>query len=706
MTAVTNTDLENAKQDVDHIADIANSLELTATDRLGNTKQTMTGLLADLNAAAAVSQTQENRAAAEAARVAAETASDAALAAQLIYASAAAGDSATTAGQYYYVVSSSSVNTLELWLHNGSGGSDTGKRFAAADAFKGIVETTGTTDLLTTRTTVSAGRIQVPAAPTTKPAYLETISVRFTTANAPAYISVYVFEFISGVQYQVTKEYRFVVTPGVTTFTAGVDFDPYLLPVGSLIGAKVLTGGQTNIDSRSETAAGNCKVFNSADVTGVGTTPSLNTVDLTSTQFLPMISYTTVHFDKIFQDNFASIIPDVMADNLASKTGVAMTIRGKTSINRTFFRGTATPSGWNLGGGTVNDGVTFATPGNSAFARYDTNASLNYGGAAAKFTVTDTAAKFGIGFAPQGSDAGGYVEIDGTANTLTFMQWVAIGSAPASLAAFGKQVSIPALVSGRSYTLTCRRRGLANEAVLIDSVTQEAITLASPYTASTHDQFNGKAGFLHRAGSANGVNCTYFERFAMFEKPKIIVLGDSNAWAGSIGPNFSQNKPLEWKQAWPYLLDAARGRGDVLNASRPGENSTGLASRLTLDLNLWSPDFVVLPIGTNDSVQATWRTNMQTVINAVLARGATPVMCTLPPRTTSQTFINALNVDILANFFGDYPILDMAWAVSASNDRVTWNASFDVGDHVHMNVGGHAAVYNQLKIDAPFLLVD
>jgi hypothetical protein len=44
MPAITTTDLNNAKVDVDHIADIANSTNPTATDRMGNVKQTISGI--------------------------------------------------------------------------------------------------------------------------------------------------------------------------------------------------------------------------------------------------------------------------------------------------------------------------------------------------------------------------------------------------------------------------------------------------------------------------------------------------------------------------------------------------------------------------------------------------------------------------------------------------------------------------------------
>lgn len=50
MPAITIPDLNRAKQDVDHIADVATSLVLTVTDRLGNIKQTVRGAVNTLAA--------------------------------------------------------------------------------------------------------------------------------------------------------------------------------------------------------------------------------------------------------------------------------------------------------------------------------------------------------------------------------------------------------------------------------------------------------------------------------------------------------------------------------------------------------------------------------------------------------------------------------------------------------------------------------
>ncbi len=50
MTAISITDLNNAKTDVDHIASISTSLALTATDRLGNVKDTLAGAMFKVSA--------------------------------------------------------------------------------------------------------------------------------------------------------------------------------------------------------------------------------------------------------------------------------------------------------------------------------------------------------------------------------------------------------------------------------------------------------------------------------------------------------------------------------------------------------------------------------------------------------------------------------------------------------------------------------
>jgi len=115
MPAITITDLENAKLDVDHIAEVATSTGATSTDRLGHVKQTMSGIVADLNAVAVVTETGENRVAAEAAKTAAEAARDAALATGKVYATTAAGLAAVASGEYFNVPAADDYTAFSLY---------------------------------------------------------------------------------------------------------------------------------------------------------------------------------------------------------------------------------------------------------------------------------------------------------------------------------------------------------------------------------------------------------------------------------------------------------------------------------------------------------------------------------------------------------------------------------------------------------------
>ena len=100
MAAITITDLNNAKTDVDHLAAIATSTALTVTDRLGHSKKTIAGLSAEfLNAG--------------------------------VYATAAAGLSATGNGQYFSALSSNLDDYLILYL-NSSGSAVEQKKYPSA----------------------------------------------------------------------------------------------------------------------------------------------------------------------------------------------------------------------------------------------------------------------------------------------------------------------------------------------------------------------------------------------------------------------------------------------------------------------------------------------------------------------------------------------------------------------------------------------
>lgn len=153
MTSITITDLNNAKLDVDHVAAVATSAALTATDRLGHVKRTLAGMdaaaqdaidenialildagnvattqagiattqaeLATTNGAAQVALATTEKTAAQTAKTAAEAARDAANAVGKVFTSTELGIAGTTSGQSFSVLS---VDLLDLIVYTNSAG--------------------------------------------------------------------------------------------------------------------------------------------------------------------------------------------------------------------------------------------------------------------------------------------------------------------------------------------------------------------------------------------------------------------------------------------------------------------------------------------------------------------------------------------------------------------------------------------------------
>ena len=126
MAEITKNDLDNAALDTAHLAEIATSTELTATDRLGRQKRTLQGLSQEfpdamVNAArAAISAGQAVAAgsAAHASRVAAEAARDTAQLSAGVYVSTAIGVANTASGKYFSVPAGPDGQFLNVYLND------------------------------------------------------------------------------------------------------------------------------------------------------------------------------------------------------------------------------------------------------------------------------------------------------------------------------------------------------------------------------------------------------------------------------------------------------------------------------------------------------------------------------------------------------------------------------------------------------------
>ena len=114
MTQITVTDLNNAKLDVDTIANIANSTSTSVTDRLGNTRRTLYSLANEFpNASDNAAATAADRVQTGLDVIATTSARDAALIQAGVYTTEAAGRAAVADGQAFKVQGSGDVAAYE-----------------------------------------------------------------------------------------------------------------------------------------------------------------------------------------------------------------------------------------------------------------------------------------------------------------------------------------------------------------------------------------------------------------------------------------------------------------------------------------------------------------------------------------------------------------------------------------------------------------
>ena len=111
----------------------------------------------------------------------------------------------------------------------------------------------------------------------------------------------------------------------------------------------------------------------------------------------------------------------------------------------------------------------------------------------------------------------------------------------------------------------------------------------------------------------------------------VVFLGDSI----TIGANLNA---IGHGNAFPTYAQAFVGSRFRLlaNAGVSGNTTTQMLARFDTDVGAYLPNIVVLTAGTNDIAQnfpiATYQTNMAALVAKIRALGATPVICSIPPR--------------------------------------------------------------------------
>lgn len=362
------------------------------------------------------------------------------------------------------------------------------------------------------------------------------------------------------------------------------------------------------------------------------------------------------------------------------------TISGPNVVEAQTFPSTTTPTGWTIAAPfSVSDGLLASGAGAP-----DKNAY--WGGTSAvskrklmgRILLNDvTTTIHGISTKPNTTTGGIAALIDCVAGKLRLYSWAGSTVLGTMLAetTFGA-----ALVAGRYYSLTLERNEWVITAVLTDCVTGTTTTVTNTSSTSGAGRVQGRPGVMHIAGDVKWD----WIRFA-HRRPRMVralAIGDSN----------TEGTLLSGGKSWFQQLDDTYG--NMVNASYHGDTSAGAVVRMS-DITDHRAAHVFLGMGSNETTLATWRLNTRTLIDAVVMTGGEPILVIPPPYVAKQALITSISGDITGNYFGRYRYVDLLGALSNANDRLTWNATYDSGDGVHLNAAGQTRAMAQALADVP-----
>jgi acyl-CoA thioesterase-1 len=180
--------------------------------------------------------------------------------------------------------------------------------------------------------------------------------------------------------------------------------------------------------------------------------------------------------------------------------------------------------------------------------------------------------------------------------------------------------------------------------------------------------------------------------------PTIVVLGDS----------LSSGYGLGSAPSWVTLLEQRLSREayeyDVVNASIPGDTSTGGLNRLPRLLELYEPSIVIIELGGNDGLRgqpvSLLRDNLAQIIELVRASGAKALLTgiQMPPNYGSAY------AEPFAAVYGDLAQRYDVPLVPFLLDGVALDPARMQADHIHANALGQEPILDNVWTELMQLL--
>jgi len=173
-------------------------------------------------------------------------------------------------------------------------------------------------------------------------------------------------------------------------------------------------------------------------------------------------------------------------------------------------------------------------------------------------------------------------------------------------------------------------------------------------------------------------------------EPTIVVLGDS------LSSGYGLGAAPSWVAILEEHLEQEAYEYDVVNASIPGDTSSGALNRLPRLLERYDPAIVIVELGGNDGLRgqpvALLENNLARIIELVEARGATPLLTGIQiPPNYGQTYtarFAAVYEDLAARY--DIPFVEFLM------EGVALDPARMQPDHVHPNGSGQRPMFENV----------
>ena len=462
---------------------------------------------------------------------------------------------------------------------------------------------------------------------------------------------------------------------GLNTYLEDIDFSPFEVSKGWLVGF------YSDANAPKLPFIANSGI-NSYNIVGVDVT---GTVSATTTASYNIAISVTVEQTI---EQLASKI-----DKLSVGGASASTEPSRLLLSEIFEDSSAPPQFTNSGF-TLGNGASFSgTGGLTNQLVWTKDSTPNTSKTRIWFTPENTTPDLAIVRKhPLAVSLGGIFRLDGVNKKLImYAPWT---QNTTSLPAIAKEstLTVP-IIANRQYLLELERQTIRNHILRItDTITGESQEILNDYVDTRLFSIgSGHVGVMAFGGSFTINKIQYASNEPT--KPRIAFYGDSFVEAATL--ILDGGVQLRYAD----LVKSKLGGSAHING-RGGDKSDTLVNKLSTDFTTERADYVVLAIGTNDTVFDTWLTNIEKLIEAVEAKGSIPILMTLTKITSSDrtAFMTAVNNWIINS---GYLYVDANLATTLNNDRQTQNTSLFKTDGVHPNVDGHEVIYRRFLLDVP-----